>query len=350
MPDAIDPAPEADASRSSRSSSSKKPPFPYFRERRDPFFWFNNVCFLIAFGAFVYFTITIVWDFINQRNDPPTATNRVMEPKQRFPGMAFCTHQAHEIDQPALVPLFAEFDNGTEVVDVSSHFKKVECPSTRLEAGCWYLDGDFSAFQFSSPNTCSHRNSLTIGLSFNWTQYSSDVMLVGVDGYLFRSGKSDQIINSACGDEFPTCSTLVPIDESDECGPDKADLSLDYFFATNALSNLVLLLRTERQSSPRCKESLIQWNPTTSLSNYNPAFFLGKNISLADAESAVLMHIQFSSPTVAKTTYNPQSGPSMFGSLSGWFGFLSDGWGIISLLFIVEELTNWLRDVRSISD
>ena len=336
---------DALASRTS-SSSSKKPPFPFFRERRDPFFWFNNVCFLIAFGAFVYFTITIVWDFIKQRNDPPTATNLVTEPKQHFPGFAFCTHQAHEIEQPALLPLFAEFDNGVEVVDVASQFKKVECPSTPLQAGCWYLDGDFSAFQFSSPNTCSHRNSITIGLSFNGTQYSSDVMLVGVDGYLFLSGKSDQIINSACGDEFPTCSTLVPIDESDECGMEKTDLSLDYFFATNALSNLVSLERTERQSSPWCKESLIQWNPTTSLSNYNPAFFLGKNISVADAESAVLMHIQFSSPTVAKTTYNPQSGPSMFGSLSGWFGFLSDGWGIISLLFIVEELANWVRDVR----
>mmetsp|Transcript_30956 Transcript_30956/g.90517 ORF Transcript_30956/g.90517 Transcript_30956/m.90517 type:complete len:374 (-) Transcript_30956:56-1177(-) len=335
-----------DARHSSRSRSRSRKEFPFFKERRDPFFWFNNVCFLFAFGAFVYFTITIVWDYIKQRNDPPTATNLVTEPKQLFPGMAFCTHQAEQIDQPDLLILFAEYDNGFEVTDVSSQFKKVECPSNPLRAECWYLDGNFAAFQFSEPHTCSHRNSLSIGLSFNGTLYSSNVMLVGVDGYLFLSGRSEQVINSACGDEFPTCSSLVPIDEANDCGPDKTDLSLDYFFATNALSNLISLERTERQTKPQCSESSIQWNPTTSLSNYNPAFFLSKNISISDAESAVLMHFQFSSPTVAKTTYNPQSGPSMFGSLSGWFGFLSDGWGIISLLFISEELANWVRAIR----
>ena len=344
--DAVVSDPSCDDVSCSRSHGRRKE-FPFFKERRDPFFWFNNVCFLIAFGAFVYFTITIVWDFINQRNNPPTATNVVTDAKQLFPGMAFCIHEPDDQpDQSVLLPLFAEYNNGFEAVDVTSQFKKVECPATPPRTDCWYLDGNFSAFQFSSPNTCSHRNSISIGLGFNGTLYSPNVMLVGVDGYLFLSGRSEQVINSACGDEFPTCSSLVPIDEADDCGPDKRDLRLNYFFATSALSNLVSLERSERQAGPQCSDSLVQWNPTTSLSNYNPAYFLSRNISISDAESAVLMHIQFSSPTVAKTTYNPQSGPSMFGSLSGWFGFLSDGWGIISLLFIFEELANWVRAVR----
>ena len=44
--------PSCDDVSCSRSHGRKE--FPFFKERRDPFFWFNNVCFLIAFGAFVY--------------------------------------------------------------------------------------------------------------------------------------------------------------------------------------------------------------------------------------------------------------------------------------------------------
>ena len=61
--------PSCDDVSCSRSHGRKE--FPFFKERRDPFFWFNNICFLIAFGAFVYFTITIVWELYQSAKSSP---------------------------------------------------------------------------------------------------------------------------------------------------------------------------------------------------------------------------------------------------------------------------------------
>mmetsp|Transcript_18421 Transcript_18421/g.40122 ORF Transcript_18421/g.40122 Transcript_18421/m.40122 type:complete len:366 (-) Transcript_18421:173-1270(-) len=341
-------ATSAAAAPSSSAQKTAKAEFPFFRERREPWFWFNNICFLVALAFFLYFLTTIVRDFIKQKNDPPTATNLNNGMSQNFPGMAFCTHQADQMEQPDLEPLFAVYDNGVEVVDVSSQLRKLECPSTTTKQppGCWYLDGNFPGFVgTTSPSTCVHRNSMSIGVSLDLTQYSAEVLLVGVDGYLFLSGKSEEIIESACNNEFPPkCSSLIPIDE--ECSPDTTDLSLDTFFATNFLSNLITMERTEIQRSPRCDQDVVRWNPQVAASNFNPNFFTKNNITITDAASAVIMHVQFANSYIAKTTFNPQSGTSMFGSLSGWFGFLSDGWGIMSLLFMVEELLNYFRASR----
>ena len=348
---AADTPPRATAFSDDSSSSwvkptDKGPEFPFFKQRREPWFWFNNVCFLIAFGAFLYFTVTIVQDFIKNQNDPPTATNFNNGLQQLFPGMAFCLHQAVDVEQPDLEPSFAFYDTGIDEIDITSQLKPVTCPlkqsTTNSIPSCWYLDGNFSAFEYSSPTTCVHRNSITMGLNFNSSDYSSEVMLIGVDGYLFLSGKSAQIFDAACKDMFPpSCSSLAPIDE--ECSPGQTDLSLEVFFATNRLSNLIFLSRSEVQSAPRCDQYKVRWRPQTIVSNYNPNFFAKINLTEADAENTVLLHFQFVTSDIVKTTYNPQSGPSMFGSLSGWFGFLSDGWGILSLLFICEELTNYLR-------
>lgn len=149
----------------------------------------------------------------------------------------------------------------------------------------------------------------------NLSEYSSDVMLIGADGYLFLSGKSAQIFDAACNNQFPpSCSCLVPIDE--DCSPDATDLSLDTFFVTTMLSNLA---QSETQTGPWCNEDKAQWNPQTIVSKYNPTYFASKNITVANVESAVFTNINFSTSDIIKTTYNPQSGPStcMFGSLSG---------------------------------
>jgi len=60
--------------------------------------------------------------------------------------------------------------------------------------------------------------------------------------------------------------------------------------------------------------------------------------------SWVVLQFEFRTPLVSQTTYNPISGQSMFGSLSGWFGFLTDGWGVLSLLFFTERTALYLRD------
>mmetsp|Transcript_19070 Transcript_19070/g.30748 ORF Transcript_19070/g.30748 Transcript_19070/m.30748 type:complete len:94 (+) Transcript_19070:423-704(+) len=88
----------------------------------------------------------------------------------------------------------------------------------------------------------------------------------------------------------------------------------------------------------------VRWHPQGSVLAFNPNALKSIFGFTEVSESVVAMEFQFNTPQVTKTWFNPISGQSMFGSLSGWFGFLSDGWGILSLLYACERFFLYLRD------
>lgn len=332
---------------SGRESSSllMKPEFPFFRERREPFFWFNNVIFLLALATFIYFTITIFRDFINNRNDPPTATNLRNGLSQSFPGMAFCIHRALDPtqgNQTNLQPLFACFDNEEEEpVDITDQLKPIRCPNTpKQNETCWYLDGDFPAFD---TKQCTSRNGILVAFSLDLAGYSKNVPLIGVDGFLFELQKADQLVESACDNELPFGCT--GLSRYNECSSEST-VGFEPFFATTGMS-LIQLQRSETQANAKCDTTIAQWSPRTVSANINQNYLDNMNVTISDQASTVIMDFQFFGADIVKTTYNPQSQAPMLGSLSGWFGWLSDGWGLISLMFILEETMNYLRALHA---
>lgn len=332
---------------SGRESSSlvMKPDFPFFKERREPFFWFNNVIFVLALATFVYLAINIFRDFVNNRNDPPTATNLRNGLSQSFPGMAFCIHRALDPtqgNQANLQPLFAFFDNEEEEpVNITDQLKPITCPNApKQDETCWYLDGDFPAFD---TKQCTSRNSILVGFALDLSGYSKNVPLIGVDGFLFELQKADQLVESACDNELPFGCTGVS--RYNECSSDST-VGFEPFFATSGVS-LIQLQRSETQAAARCDSTIVQWSPSTVSANINQNYLDNVNVTISDQASTVIMDFKFFGADIVKTTYNPQSQASMLGSLSGWFGWLSDGWGLISLMFILEETINHLRALRT---
>jgi hypothetical protein len=260
--------------------------------------------------------------------------------------MAFCIHRGLDPNpkrtQPDLQPLFASFDNGDDnILDITDQLKQIDCPRTPKNQKCWYLEGTFPAFD---TKTCIiRRNGISVGFTFNLTEYSSEVSLLGIDGFLFEPQQREQFFGLACRDTDFKCSGDMLLNNDDNC---EGDMSFESFFATTVTSNLIQLHRSETQASARCDTTIVQWNAATVAVNVNPNFLESLNVTVTDSASTVLMDFQFFSTDIVKTTYNPQSGVSMFGSLSGWFGFLSDGWGILSLLFIVEEIITYSFHLR----
>ena len=312
---------------STSTGENRKTDFPFFQERREPWFWFNNFVFLICLAAFLYFTVTIIQDFIKQRNDPPTATNLRNGLSQSFPAMAFCIHRGLDPKrmQPDLQPLFAAFDNGDEngFADITNQLKRIDCPNipTTQNQKCWYLDGTFPAFD---TNTCIRRNYISMGFTFNLTEYSREVSLLGIDGFLFEAQDREEFVGLFCRNEEDTseCSDGILLNNHDDdrstCQGD--NVGFETFFATTMTSNLIQLHRSETQASAKCDATIVQWNAATVAASVNPNFLDDLNITITDSASTVLMDFQFFSTDIVKTTYNPQSGVSMFGSLSGWFG------------------------------
>jgi hypothetical protein len=258
--------------------TTKNPKFPF--KRRAPYFWFNRLCFLFCLGLFLLFSVQIISDYIKQKENPPTSSFIKSGLKQDFPGMAFCMHQTSKAYQPDLEPLFALYDdgstNGGNGIDITTKLKRTECngtysssttssPSNSSDnndngvlqpAKCWYLDDYYSAFNTSTIETesCAHRNTISLGFYFNISEYDPNVMLIGVDGYLFQPNESNAVVSKLCqqlnNPSVRSCSnSMMTMKELKEEGVDynacKTGLHMDTFFSTNKLSNIITLERSE---------------------------------------------------------------------------------------------------------
>jgi len=349
------------------------PKFPFGHTRRAPYFWFNRCCFVFSFVLFWYFAIQIYKQYFEQMRHPPTSRNYVSGTDQEFPGMAFCLHQTSKTEQPPLEPLWASLDHGgPDQLNILESFQAVDCATSTSgrplnatdQNKCWYLKDGFAAFNTSAVyenESCAHVNDLSVAFYFNISEYSPFPLLVGLDGYLFPQAKAQVVVDRICeamnNPYTRQCSNCMTHPESehelDKQGCRKT-LHIDQFYATNRLVNLITLQRRESQTSPKCSVmDKVHWDPQTVVSNRNVNYQIPKNprnittlSNEQELESTIMMSFRFRDGDIDTTNFNFQSFGTMFGALGGWWGFLSDGYGYISVLFMVEELINYFRATR----
>ncbi len=314
----------------------------YFVERRLPFFYLNLCCYVISVAFFLYMAVVITEDFVDQQKNPPTTTKIQNDVAQPFPGILLCNLD----DAAPLDLLLATFNNNDAGDDgsptnISDRVKPVECGQ------CLLLEGTFPAFESdddaSTQKNCAGKNSLSLVLNVNVDNYSNSTpFFVGVEGFLFAPNAGEEIAEAFCNQVAPRCQTLAPSFE--DCPKDLTRLSFEPFRASARIGTFLSLTRSETQHAPRCDQTILSWNPVTTTMEFNSIAIDLIAGSLGAADGLVVLQFEFSSPQVAKTTYNPISGQSMFGSLSGWFGFLTDGWGVISIVFFFERTFLFLKN------
>jgi hypothetical protein len=309
----------------------------YFMDRREPFFRFNLLAFVVSMGAFIYLTVVITKDYIDQKANPPTSTKITKDVLQSFPGMILCNRDANT----PLTVISGWYENtsgeNSEEIDISGQIQPIGCSNN-----CVILDGNFPAFGADpdDANACRGSNYITIALDVNLDSYDNSTIFAGLDGYLIAPDSGATTIEAFCANSAPSCQASLP--SSDDCPEDISALAFEPFVASSSEGTLISLTRTEIQHSPKCGQVLLSWNPIDTTMYFVPSSLAARGLDIVD--SVVLLVFAFTGPRVSKTTYNAMSGQSMFGSLSGWFGFLTDGWGSISILLFTERTFLFLRN------
>ena len=312
----------------------------YFRDRREPFFRFNLLAYMAAMGAFIYLAVVITEDYIEQQANPPTTNKVNKEIQQPFPGMILCNR---DVNAPldVLLALFDETGQSDEIdVNIADQIQPLVCDGQ--SNNCIILDGDFPAFSADPDDisSCGGANSIAIVLDVNLDSYGNRTWFAGIEGYLFTPGSGADIAEAFCATSAPSCQSSVPT--SDDCPEDVSAVAFEPFVASSSQGTHISLKRTEIQLAPNCGQTLLSWNPIGTTMHFVPSSLISRGLNVSD--SVVFLSFEFVGPRVSKTTYNPISGQSMFGSLSGWFGFLTDGWGAISILFFTERTFLFLRN------
>lgn len=327
----------------------KSPDGSFFMERRTPFFRFNFFAYACALGFFLYMCYSITVAFIEQNDSPPTTSKVRVDLEQNFPLLMLCNF---EEDLPML-PIKALARNDYIETDVTDSFKPLVCGSYVTD--CLMLDVELPAFASvgtGSDKVCGSRNLITVVADVDAAHYT-EKPLRGAWGYLSQRGPEAEITERLCSGLFleSRCSTLATVDEG--CTEEVGTLAFDEFAASAGIGSLVTLSTETSQFSPDCEVTYTTWNPkVTSLpfvEDVVASYF--SNLTdipgyTYDPNSIILMTMEFTKPRVKETTYNRVSGSAYFGSLAGWLGACSDGWGIISILFIVERLSLFLNERR----
>lgn len=362
----------------------------FFLERREPFFYFNLLICSITFSIFLYFTYSITTDYMRQQNNPPTATKTLIDLTQQLPAVMICNN-----DPTAPITLLhADFHanavGGGEKIELTEHIQPVICPmnedplfnatnitssgvnstdplfSIQQQRSCIQLDfhdDNFSAFaDIDSDSLCLGDNSFQFVFDIHRERYSNDTLAVGAVGYLHLPGEGERMIDKLiCQLPIPECKKLEEeLGDNNECSDDLQASSFDQFYVSVNAGSKILLQRSEIQYKPRCEQFQVSWNPTTMIMQLNDNAYKKlvldgyennsmdfttqvQSLRFDSVETIVYIEISFQNPRVSKTTFNPISGQSMFGSLSGWYGFLSDGWGCISFVYFLERTIMYFR-------
>lgn len=318
----------------------------FFMERRAPFFYFNFLLYAGAMATFGYMAYTITTDYQNQQVGPPTSTILNPDLNLEFPGIILCN-----LDPDVMIePLYVGYDNGTADApyDILDQAKRIDCPQYDLSQ-CIIIDGKFPAFESSEGPSgvkqCSRRNTMTIIASVNSEAYSNTSLFVGAYAFLFEGGQGAAVSNAFCNAENTKCRSLE--NATDTCDEDSSKLSLDDFIVSSNVGSYVYLNKRLIQESVSCNQYVQSWNPNVQTMAINPRAF--ENIFEANytesGRDAVSITLEFSDSKVTEISYNPTSTSAMFGSLAGWFGVLTDGWGLVTVGFHIERLVLYFGDI-----
>ncbi|KAJ8909064.1 hypothetical protein NDN08_005761 [Rhodosorus marinus] len=318
-----------------------------FRRTLGPFLLLNIALYVACLGLFIYFTVNIVNDYLDQQENPRTVLSTTNEPFQDFPGILICNNSpsveltliaAYVFPQAALAD--PELNLGLNEFTLTSRMVPVQinCPGVdEKPTYCYKLTDSIPAYGFQSGDSvCQGQNELYFYFDINPDLYDSRTSALGVSAVLHNS----EVIEGLDFCELNICTTTKGAAQVDPCNASNEllDPGFDVLYASVNVETLVTLQKSVTEDLLSCSKSFLRWNPVTVVAVPNPKFTAEVLGDETATRRLVQLRVRFRSPFIQTTRFESQSFASMIGSMAGWFGFLSDGWGVISLLFILEKL------------
>lgn len=301
----------------------------FFLEHREPFFRFNLAVYVCAIIGFSALTFQFTVDFYAQRANPVTSSKLEINASQLFPGMLFCNLDR---ETPLAIVGASYYYNTSDMTNITGEMEPVFCnPDAQAQPTCYSLAGsNFTAFQTDMDGTCRSQYTLRVTFDPQLQFYSNGSLAHGVWVILHQPLKRDLVLKDWCNSVKSSCGNLA--DRTDTCSSDISDLAYEQLMASSGFLNSISLETVQRQFSPSCGQIVTKWNPNQ---------FLARSTF---GDQYVDLMFVISQPVIQVVTYSPISVLTFWGSLAGWFGALSDGWGLLSVLFCVERITAYVLD------
>eukprot|EP00873_Tetraselmis_striata_P005529 jgi/Tetstr1/425793/TSEL_001576.t1 len=97
------------------------------------------------------------------------------------------------------------------------------------------------------------------------------------------------------------------------------------------------LVQTEVYTSEEGTATFYNYQVNAGVGPLNPRHLAARHWPVDRLTSRVLAQISYQTTQVQEVMHRPQSFSTFFGALGGWVGTCSDGWGVLTLLFVLEK-------------
>ena len=314
-----------------------------------PFYPFPNLIIYLGFaGLFLYLAIGIIIEYVESRRNPPAVVEFFTDKTQLLPGFVLCNYDfSVPLSSYVYTSLLSEQTiggagnltyygtDGTTSAFPVPYEKHLECPGVGTIESCLVFDMPLDAFV--ETDLCTERISLNIALTLNTSAYSPFAMGLGTIGYLFDTepyadigGVPQELL---CAEQaLASCAGTGSNNDVDSIS---CNLPTQTEVSAPAGSATILKLTRMETKNTKCNKYETTWSSSTQSARLNPQFLsmLGYE---SDADEYAFLSLEVSSSTFRQISYRPISWKAMFGSIAGWFGALSDGWGIITLILMLQ--------------
>mmetsp|Transcript_6791 Transcript_6791/g.15203 ORF Transcript_6791/g.15203 Transcript_6791/m.15203 type:complete len:402 (-) Transcript_6791:42-1247(-) len=296
---------------------------------------FNILILLALFGFFIFNAQNIIKDYLESQKNPPSSIKVVDGEEILFPVILIC-NSIYNVNMSYVGegPLYSGA-NCSDVQGCDSYFGWVNITSTGGNSDrqhCLLVDAS------SLPGVHSLDNlDLTNGTRFETLQISLDIddlastpddPFVGVEIYVYSKITYEDIGPVL----VPETSTETVVNQQALLAlADGGNIAGVLQYSAFKLS----LVKTEVANEALSPFHAYTLN--TASAPLNPKFL--------KTDSMIVLEFAFSSSRVTTISFAPSSFSSFFGSLGGWIGVCSDGWGVLTLVFFFEKL--FLRTTRA---
>ena len=312
-----------------------------------PFYPFPNLIIYLGFaGLFLYLAIGIIIEYVESRRNPPAVVEFFTDKTQLLPGFVLCNYDPS-------VPLSAYVStsllseqmtggnatyygtDGTTSAFPIPYERHLECPGIGTMESCLVFDIPLDAFV--ETDLCVERIALNIAMDLNTSAYSPFAPGLGTYGYLFDSepyadigGVPQELL---CAEQvFASCAGTGSNNDVDSIS---CNLPTQTEVAAPAGSITYLSLTRMETKNTQCNKYETTWSSSTQSARLNPQFLSMFGYE-SDAGEYAFLYLDLSSSTFRQISYRSISWKAMFGSIAGWFGALSDGWGVITLILMLQ--------------
>ena len=318
-----------------------------------PFYPFPNLLIYLGFaGLFLYLAIGIIIEYVESQRNPPAIVEFLVDEAQLLPGFVLCNY---DFSVPLSAYIFTSLlseqltggagnatytyygtDGSTSNFPVP-YEKHLECPGLGTIDSCLVFDLPLDAFV--ETELCVERISLSIALELNTSAYSPLAIGMGTTGYLFDTepyadigGVPQELL---CAEQV--VASCAGTGANSDVGSISCDLPTQTEISAPAGSVTYLTLTRMETKNTKCNKYETTWSTSAQSAKLNPqSQFLSMLGMGSDPGEYAFLSLDVSSSTFRQISYRSISWKAMFGSIAGWFGALSDGWGIITLILMLQ--------------